>query len=94
MVGNPLSTFMVGKKGTEIFHVMQYMALTEMGLNIYHNCTRIVRATFDSKCVCNLDCKYTHIHDAVNQLSSFCKCDQKTISDITLGKTGRFHGWD
>ena len=64
---------MVGKKGTEIFHVMQYMALTEMGLNIYHNCTRIVRATFDSKCACNLDCKYPFIHEAT--WTNFCKCE-------------------
>ena len=60
----------------------------------HHDSNRIISVSYNSKCVCNLDCKYFHIHDAVNQLSSFCKCDQKTVSEITLGKIGRFHGWD
>ena len=67
---------------------------TEYCCKMHGDSNRIINVSYNSKCVCSLDCKYSHIHDAVNQLSSFCKCDQKTVSDITLGKIGRFHGWD
>jgi hypothetical protein len=71
---------MVGKKGTKIFHGLTLSDELRMctplcatdGLNIYHDGSRIVRVTFDSKCVCNLDCKYPFIHEAT--WTNFCKC--------------------